>query len=117
MSTLLTITGTEPTPLLKDFAVFAAYLKENRVSLNPSKAFINGRALYEINGEMSAPRPDATPRTPQTFYPLLHLFYHLSLAGKLFQKAAGGRRQILEPTDRLPLYEALKPAEKYFFLL
>ena len=118
MSTLLTITETDPTPLLKDFAAFTEYLKKNGVYLTPSNAFINGRALYEINAEMSDPRPDTTPRTTQVFYPLLHLFYHLSLAGKLFQEALGDKhRQILKPTERLPLYEALKPAEKYFFLL
>jgi len=59
-----------------------------------------------------------TPRTDQTGYPLLHLFYHLVLAWKLFQKVSGkGSRLVLKTTGRLQAYEELKPAEKYFFLL
>jgi len=40
------------------------------------------------------------------------------LAGKLFEKSVGKKNELsLKPTDRLRLYEELKPAEKYFFLL
>ena len=118
MSTLLKITETEPTPLVKDFLAFVGYLKEKRATLTAGNEFINGRALYEVNGMMSDPAPDATPRTRQTLYPLLHLFYHLALAGKLFRKATAGKNKLaLEPTGRLSLYEDLRPAEQYFFLL
>jgi len=118
MSTLLRITETEPTSLVKDFSAFVGYLKEKRATVTGVSEFINGRALYEINGMMSHPAPNATPRTRQTLYPLLHLFYHLALAGKLFRKATAGKNKLaLEPTERLSLYEDLNPAERYFSLL
>lgn len=118
MSTRFKITETEPTPLLKDFAVFVEYVRTHQVVLTPTNEFIKGKDLYELNQEMTDPVLDNTPRTAQTLYPLLHLFYHLGLSGKLLQKAAGkGGRMVLEPTERLELYEALKPAERYFFLL
>jgi len=67
---------------------------------------------------MTHPLPDTTPRTDQTLYPLLHLFYHLILAGKLYQKVSGkGSRLGLKPTGRLQAYEELKLTEKYFSLL
>ncbi|MCX9009937.1 MAG: plasmid pRiA4b ORF-3 family protein [Candidatus Methanoperedens sp.] len=116
--TVFNITETEPTPLLRDFAAFTRYLRTHQIVLTRANEFISGRDLYEMNKEMTHPLPDTTPRTDQTLYPLLHLFYHLALAGKLFQKVPEkGSRMILRPTGRLQLYEELKPTEKYFFLL
>ena len=66
---------------------------------------------------MTNPLPNTVIRTTQNFYPLFHLFYHLILGGKLFQKVPEKNRMVLMAIDRLQLYEDLKPAEKYFFLL
>ncbi|PIX76710.1 MAG: hypothetical protein COZ37_06485 [bacterium (Candidatus Ratteibacteria) CG_4_10_14_3_um_filter_41_18] len=115
---ILTISETEPTPLLQDFATFIHYLIGHHIVLTRTNEFISGKELYELNQMMTYPLPDSTSRTEQPSYPLLHLFYYLVLAGKLFQKTSKkGRRLVLEPTGRLQIYEELKPAEKYFFLL
>ncbi|MEA2054440.1 MAG: plasmid pRiA4b ORF-3 family protein [Candidatus Thermoplasmatota archaeon] len=112
------ITETEPMPLLRDFATFTQYLRAHHIVLTRVNEFISGRDLYELNQEMTHPLPDTTPRTDQTLYPLLHLFYHLVLAGKLFQKVPEkGGRFVLKTTGRLQLYDELKLTEKYFFLL
>ncbi|MBE0515888.1 MAG: plasmid pRiA4b ORF-3 family protein [Methanophagales archaeon] len=112
------ITETEPTPLLRDFATFTQYLRTHHIVLTRVNEFISGRDVYEVNQEITRPFPDTTPRTDQTLYPLLHLFYHLVLAGKLFQKVTGkGSRLVLKPTGRLRTYEELKLTERYFFLL
>ncbi|KAF5415089.1 MAG: hypothetical protein C5S48_06960 [Candidatus Methanogaster sp.] len=119
MSRLLTfvITETEPTPLLRDFATFTGYLSTHNIVLTRTNRFLSGRDLYELNQEMTHPLPDATPRTGQGMYPLLHLFYHLVLAGKLFRKVSEKGRLALKPTERLQAYEELKLTERYFFLL
>jgi len=112
------ITENEPTPLLRDFALFTQYLRTHHIVLTKVNEFIPRKDLYELNQRMTHPLPDTTPRTDQTLYPLLHLFYHLILAGKLFQKVSGkGSRLVLKPTGRLQAYEELKLTEKYFFLL
>ena len=117
-SPVLNVTEKEPTPLLQDFTTFINYLRTHHIALTRTNEFISGRDLYELNQGMTHPIPGTTPRTAQTLYPLLHLFYHLALAGKLFQKVSeGGSKLVLKPTGRLQLYEELKPAEKYFFLL
>lgn len=119
-SSVLTITETEPTPLLKDFATFTRYLVDHRVLLTQTKEFISSKDLYELNSLMTDPTPDTTPRTNQTLYPLLHLFYHLVLAGRLFQKvkvSGKGSRLLLGSTERLGVYQELSPTERYFFLL
>jgi len=115
---LLTITEMEPTPLLKDFATFIHHLIEHPVSLTRTNEFIPRKVLYELNQRIAHPVSNTTPLTDQNFYPLLHLFYHLALAGKLFRKVPEkGKKLVLKPTERIQLYEELKPAEKYFFLL
>jgi hypothetical protein len=115
---LLTITETEPTPLLKDFVTFIHHFIEHPVSLTRINEFIPRKVLYELNQRMTHPVSNTTPLTDQNFYPLLHLFYHLALAGKLFRKVSEkGDKLVWRPTGRIQLYEELKPAEKYFFLL
>ena len=112
------ITETEPTPLLRDFAAFTGYLSTHNIVLTRTNEFLSGRDLYELNQEMTHPLPDTTPRTGQSLYPLLHLFYHLVLAGKLFRKVSEkGSRLALKPTERLQAYEELKLTERYFFLI
>ncbi|MFQ6061373.1 MAG: hypothetical protein ACE5KV_08825 [Thermoplasmata archaeon] len=118
ISPVFQITEKNPTPLLKDFGTFISYLEEHRVSLTRMRQHIPGKDLHNLNRQMAHPVLEATAKSPQRLYPLLHLFYHLVLAGKLFRKVVGkARRSVLELTDRLQFYEELKPAERYFFLL
>jgi len=114
---MLTITEYEPTPILKDFAAFINYLKTHRIVLTKANEFISGNNLFELNQQMTHPAPNTTTRTAQKYYPRFHLFYHLVLSGKLFRKVLEKERMVLKPTDRLQLYEVLKSAEQYFFLL
>lgn len=112
-----TINENEPTPILKDFAAFIQYLKTHQIVLTKVNEFISGKNLFELNQQMTHPQRNTVERTTQNFYPLFHLFYHLVLGGKLFQKVSETNRIVLKPTYRLQLYEDLRPAEKYFFLL
>ena len=86
--------------------------------LTKKNEFLSRTELYELNQRMAFRSAHVTPQMDQPSYPLLHLFYHLALEGKLFLSAIGnGSRVTLQPTDRLALYEELSPCEKYFFLL
>jgi hypothetical protein len=115
---LFIITETEPTTILKDFSTFTGYLTTHSIELSRVNEFISRKALYELNQEMTHPLPDMTQGYEQTKYPLLHLFYHIVIEGKLFQKVPGkGGKFILKSTDRLQRYEELTLTEKYFFLL
>lgn len=114
----LIVTETEPTPLLRDFTAFLKYLKTHHIVLAPTSENISRKDLFEINQEMTYPVTDNNLRTDQKFYPLLHLFYHLVLAGKLFQKVPGkGSKLVLKETKRLQLFGELGTVERYFFLL
>ena len=110
-------TETAPTPLLEDFDAFTQYLEANIFALGKAKEFIPYKHLAALNEEMTPPNLENTPRTSQEFYPQLHLYYHLALAGKLFRKSYNKNQFTLEATERLAAYRAFSAAEKYFSLL
>jgi len=112
-----TITETEPTPLIRDFQSFLDYVEARRPYLTP-KGHISGKALFEMNQRMVHPLDGITVRTGQEFYPQLHLFFHLSQAGRLMQKDSGkGNKAFLQLSSRAKDFCELNPTEKYFFLL
>jgi len=113
----LVITEEEPTSLLKDFSTFLQCLAEKPVVLTRVAELLPPEFLFRINQKMTNP-DDVSVSSKQRSYKVLHLFYHLALDGKLFQKLAGDKNELfLKASDRLRLYEELKPSEKYFFLL
>ena len=114
----LTITETEPVPLLRDFKTFIDYIKENQIALTKANSHIPKADVFKLNMLMTNQETKPTKNSDQVAYPLLNFFYHLVLSGRLFIKTIGkGGKKVLEPDDRLKLYEALTLTEKYFFLL
>jgi hypothetical protein len=107
----------EPTPIVRDFSAFVNYLEDTPVALGKKAENIPYKHLVALNELMSSPNRGNTPRTPQRFYPRLHLFYSLAVAGGLFQRAQSGSSIVLEPTDRLYDLRSLSDAGKYFSLL
>ena len=114
----LIITEDEPSSLLKDFDTYVHGLTDEQVILTPRSEFVQPELLYRLNQKMMRPVSGATSSTKQRSYRMLHLFYHLALTGRLFEKTLLENDELaLKPTERLDVYEKLKPAEKYFFLL
>ena len=53
MTAAIQISETEPTPLLRDFSEFTAYLKSHQVILATAQECIGGKDLYALNQAMS----------------------------------------------------------------
>lgn len=115
---ILKISESEPSPIVRDFDLYAEFLAHNLVPLTPKNQFHGKMTLHQINQSMTTYVTADNPNYQQYAYPLLNLFYHVALAGRLFYKAqAKGDRFELQPTERYRMYQDLRPAEKYFFLL
>jgi hypothetical protein len=110
-------TENEPTSIVKDFNTFVNYIEETPFAMGGKSGHIPYKHLAALNESMSSPNTGNTPRTPQRFYPRLHLFFNLALAGNLFQRTPSGSSIALEPTDRLYEFRSLSDAGQYFFLL
>ncbi|MHB1127346.1 MAG: plasmid pRiA4b ORF-3 family protein [Bacillota bacterium] len=108
----------EPSPIVRDFGLYSEFLCNDRTPLTPKNQYLAKKPLYQINQQMATYVTADNPNFDQTSYPLLNLFYHLALAGKLFRKVKSkSDRFELQSTERYCMYQSLKPVEKYFFLL
>jgi len=115
---MLKITKTEPTSIVKDFDVFVSYLENNNVIATKTQRFISRKHLLELNNLMTRPETDVKSHYNQDHYPLLHLFYCISMAGKLFYLSSGkGNKLYFTPSERIKEYKILNDTEKYFALL
>lgn len=103
---------------LDDFKNFIDYLSNYEVTIGKNNKYISPKFLYEINELMNIKQNQVTPRSNQLAYPMLHLFYNLTVNGKLFiEQSVKGGKIALKPTERLQMYNELNTMEKYIFLL
>lgn len=115
---MLRISTTYPTPLLKDFRIFMDSLKKEEAILSPKNQYLPKEWLWELNQLVSFKLEGVTPNLDQASYPLFHLFYHLTLAGKLAVMAPGkGGRFHLKVSERYEQYLNMTMTEQYFYLL
>ncbi len=118
LENMFKITEYYPTPILQDFSAFMDYLQRVEGILTAKNQHLSKKFLWVLNQQVSLKVENATPGLDQASYPLFHMFYHLSLAGKLtiMVPDKGGKFK-LKVTDRYQDYLKLTTAEKYFFLL
>lgn len=93
-------------------------LNKEETALSPKNQYMSKERLWGLNQLMSFKMEDANPKLDQGSYPLLHMFYHLALAGKLAIMIPNkGGRFFLKVTECYEEYSNLTMAEQYFFLL
>jgi hypothetical protein len=111
------ITDTLPSPILRDFHFFLGTLSDNPSPLTPSLNLAR-KTLFFLNGKMSWQAAEVTEKSDQPLYPLLNLFYHLSLESDLFRLNAEAKTPFFEPNlEKIRQFRAMPPAAQYFFLL
>lgn len=114
----MTTTSTEnpnfPIQLVEDFDTFIGYLDTNAILLTKTNGYIGRKHLPLIDAQLTVHATATTAYSTQTLYPYIHFLYHLAKSGQLLDTS--GRSLRVEP-ERMRLYAALTPIEKYFFLL
>ncbi|MEQ6388075.1 plasmid pRiA4b ORF-3 family protein [Bacillaceae bacterium S4-13-58] len=111
---------TYPVHLLEDFNQFMIFVKENMVQITKKSEYISPKYLLLINDRLSIKAQDVTAYTKQEYYPYIHFFYHLALAGGLIEKIyhdSTSAKPIIKVTERWNLYNERTETEKYIFLL
>ena len=112
---ILRVSESAPTPIVRDFRIFTEFLSNNRVVLTPKNQHLAKATLHQLNKLMATYVTEDNLNFNQLSYPLLNLFYHLALAGKLLRKVqAKGDRYELQPTERYSRYQDLNPVEKFY---
>ncbi|MEI3614114.1 IS1096 element passenger TnpR family protein [Pseudogracilibacillus sp. SO30301A] len=107
-----------PIELVSDFDQFMDYLCHHSIQLTNTKSHISRKHLPSINERLTIKAEEATDYTQQEYYPYIHFFYHIALAGQLIQLESFDSTKLqLTVTERWNLYNNLTDTEKYFFLL
>ncbi len=118
MLNILNFNNQKPETIVDDFSIFINYLNENKIKLTKTNQFLQGKVVYTLNQTMTLEvMENVTTRTPQDYYPLIHLFYHLAISAKLFEINYKKSYNSIEPTKDLKKYQKLTKTEKYLFLL
>lgn len=111
------ITDKHPSSILQDFHTFLEALSSAPSPLTPSLNLAR-KTLFALNSRMARPETGVTERSDQIMYPLLHLFYHLSLESGLFSPQAEAGKPHFEPNlEKIGAFRAMAPPAQYFFLL
>lgn len=108
-----------PTTLLDDFNQFIDYIDKNKPELSKANAYIGRKYLYEMNKIIAEAAEDASPKRDQPAYPVIHLFYHISISGGItaVKSLKQDKRILVVNQERINMYNNLTNAEKYMFLL
>lgn len=56
----LDITETDPTPIVKDFMTFAAYMESHEILLTKAQGWLPRKDLFAINALMPVPEQEVT---------------------------------------------------------
>jgi len=111
------ITDTHPSPILRNFRTFLEALSNTPSPLTPGLNLAR-KTLFALNARIAQPETGVTERSDQVMYPLLNLFYHLSLESGLFFLQAEAKKPFFEPRlEKIGAFRAMEPAAQYFFLL
>ena len=108
-----------PTTLLSDFDQFIDYIDKNKPELSKANAYIGRKHLYEMNKVIAEAAGDSSPKRDQPAYPVIHLFYHISISGGItaVKNLKKDKRILAVNQERMNMYNNLTNTEKYMFLL
>ncbi|MBM7570111.1 hypothetical protein [Aquibacillus albus] len=75
----IVITPQYPSYLLADFITYLTYLKTHQIKLTRTKGYFSKKDLLAIYSKMKSEKKEVPSNATQTGYPIVHLFYHLSI--------------------------------------
>ncbi|WP_335871641.1 plasmid pRiA4b ORF-3 family protein [Bacillus sp. 2205SS5-2] len=73
------ITKEKPAYLVENFRIYLSYLKTHSIKLTKAKGYFTKKDLMSIQEQMKGVKGDVSPSATQIGYPIIHLFYHLSV--------------------------------------
>lgn len=75
----LVITPTYPSLILADFRMYLSYLSSHKIKLTKANGYFTKKDLRAMYGPLQEGKGEVEPHGTQTGYPILNLFYHLSI--------------------------------------
>lgn len=111
------ISSTFPSPIVRDFLTYINYCEQHHPKVTKTNEFISRKDVHELNKMMKQKTDGVTSRNDQQHYPILHLFYHLSLQGDLFFIEREKTKSHFSPNqEKLEYFRQLNFTQQYFYL-
>jgi uncharacterized protein (DUF952 family) len=107
-----------PSAIVNDFRSYLNYITTRKLKLTKASAHFTRRDLQALYVQMEESQPEVDPKMSQPGYPLLHLFYHLSVELdfiKVARTPSTARAAVNE--ERIKEFLAINRAEQYVSLL
>jgi hypothetical protein len=114
----LVITSTYPSTILKDFQIYLNYLNSHKIKLTRANGYFTKKDLQVMYAQMEEGKAKVDPKSTQTGYPILNLFYHLSIELgfiKVIHTPHAAKAMI--NMERIGQFTALTDTEQYVTLL
>ena len=102
--------------LLYDFDKTIEYLYANKTKLTNAKGIFPIQTVIDLNQIITSPYKLST-RPQQEHCPFINFIYYLTINSNLFKKQKEGKKQVLQKTEYLDIYNTFNNTEKYFYLL
>lgn len=114
----LIFTKDYPTPIVEDFRTYLTYLSSHRIKLTKVNGYFTKKDLIAIYSKMKCDTREVPQHGTQQRYPILHLFYHLSMTLDFFkvQRTQSSATAIIQ-NEQIDAFMNMTETEQYVTLL
>ncbi|TYS40761.1 plasmid pRiA4b ORF-3 family protein [Bacillus infantis] len=114
----LVITSTYPSSILEDFHKYLNYITSHKLKLTRASGYFTKKDLQAICAHLEDSAAKTDPKLTQTGYPLINLFYHLSITLDFMRvNRTPSTAKALIQKERINQFSALTETEQYVTLL
>ena len=107
-----------PSHIIEDFRTYLDYLKTHEIKLTRSKGYFTKNDLISLYSQMKGENKEVPNHATQLGYPILHLFYQLSIVLDLIKvRRTSSSASAVIQQDRIDSFMALTATEQYISLL
>lgn len=112
------ITSEHPSYIVENFRTYLTYLSTHQIKLTKAKGYFMKKDLIAIYSQMKGEKGEVPQHATQIGYPILHLFYHLSIVLD-FVKINRYQSSVVAviQSQQIELFMGLTATEQYLTLL
>ena len=112
------ITAEYPTPIVEDFRTYLNHLTSYPIKLTKAKGYFTKKDLLVLYPQMKSDKNEVPQQATQIGYPIIHLFYHLSLALDFIriQRSSSSAAALIQH-EHIEQFMNLTTTEQYVTLL
>ncbi|WP_456272490.1 IS1096 element passenger TnpR family protein [Bacillus sp. AK031] len=107
-----------PSRIIEDFRMYLNYISTHKIKLTKTNAYFTKKDLLYLYSQMNIDKREVPDNATQTGYPILHLFYELSIVLDFIKvhRTQSTASAVIQ-TERIDTFMGLTATEQYLSLL